>query len=303
METTAPGTCPFPAGTRASRLQAWLGLLLAALFLSGCSTTRLAYNQLDRISFWYLKGYFELDRNQERDLRARIDRHLEWHRETQLPRYAAFAADLERDSAGPLSAEYFALRAAELEVFWRDFMEQLTPEAAVFLATLSDDQIEAMFRKIDENHADLERDYAGETGPIRREQRAQAISRSVSRVTGRLTPEQLALIRSYSDRLNDLSIPWLERRRHWQQEFRAALALRDDLEAFEARLHPLLVDPDRDDPPEYRRLVELNQQLIYAMLAELSSELTPRQRDRVQRRIGGFARDFEMLAAASIGTR
>ena len=273
-----------------------LGLAVLLLALAGCSGTRSVYNQLDWLVVWQVKKYFELDDTQEQDLRERLSRQLAWHRETQLPRYAALSENLAQVLAEEPGPEYFAARFAETQVFWADFMGHAAPDAAAFLAGLSDAQVGQLFENIDENNHELAEEYSGDTTAIRTARREQAIVRSVSRLTGRLNGPQKALVRDYSGRMHDLSQSWLERRRDWQEELQAALALRDDTIELERRLGPLLVDPDRNDPPDYRALVEENQQVVFEMLAALSVELTPRQRERFQKRLLDYARDFRLLA-------
>lgn len=274
----------------------WPVLLALLALLAGCSGTRVVYNQLDWLVTWQVKKYFELDQAQEQDLRERVARQLAWHRETQLPRYAALSEDLGAALAGDPGPQYFAERFAEVQVFWVDFMSHAVPDAAAVLATLSDAQVEQLFGNIEENNRELAEEYSGDTATIRREQRERAIIRSVSRLTGRLSSAQQALVRDYSGRMHDLSQDWLERRRDWQDEFRAALDVCDNTIELERRLGPLLVDPDRNDPPEYRALVEDNQQVVFEMLAALSAGLTPRQRERFRKRLLNFARDFRLLA-------
>jgi hypothetical protein len=274
----------------------WLGLLLLLLAIAACSGTRVVYNQLDWLVVWQVKKYFDLDEAQEQDLRERVGRQLAWHRETQLPRYAALSEDLGHALAVEPGPEYFAGILAGTQVFWADFMGHAVPDAAAFLAGLSDAQVEQLFEKIEENNRELAEEYAGDTAAIRRDRRERAIIRSVSRLTGRLNGPQQALVRDYSGRMHDLSLAWLDRRRDWQQEFRAALEIRDNTIELERRLAPLLLDPDRNDPPAYRLLVEENQQVVFEMLSALSAELTPRQRDRFQKRLLGYARDFRLLA-------
>lgn len=276
-----------------------LALALLLLALAGCSGTRVVYNQLDWLVVWQVKKYFELDDGQEQDLRERVARQLAWHRETQLPRYAALSEDLGRALAGDPGPDYFAARFVDVQAFWVDFMGHAVPDAAAFLAGLSDAQVEQLFENIEENNRELAEEYSGDTAAIRRVRRERAIIRSVSRLTGRLSGQQQALVRGYSGRMHDLSEDWLDRRRDWQQELRSALDIRDNTMELERRLAPLLVDPDRNDPPEYRALVEENQQVVFEMLAALSAGLSPRQRDRFQKRLLNYARDFRLLAGVT----
>ena len=73
--------------------------------MAGCSATRLVYNQLDWGIVWYLNGFFSLEEEQEEELRAAVTRNLEWHRQTQLPKYAQFCRELDAELANGVTPE------------------------------------------------------------------------------------------------------------------------------------------------------------------------------------------------------
>ena len=95
----------------------------------------------------------------------------------------------------------------------------------------------------------------------------------------------------------DNSEEWLKGRRAWQEDFRALLLERPPQAEFEARLLAISIDPNYVDSPEYRAKVEANQRIVLALMADIIASLDAKQLDRLQRRLNGFARDFDALAA------
>ena len=109
------------------RRKTWLVIILGIL-LAGCSATRLLYNQLDWGIVWYLNGFFSLTGEQKDALRESVERNLEWHRKTQLPKYAEFARALDRDIAGEVTVELLDRRNKEIISFWDEFVLQTVPD-------------------------------------------------------------------------------------------------------------------------------------------------------------------------------
>ena len=66
-----------------------LMLLLTALNLSGCSTTRLAYNNAPTLAYWWLDAYFDFDSSQSLRMRNDLQSLQDWHRQEKLPAVVA----------------------------------------------------------------------------------------------------------------------------------------------------------------------------------------------------------------------
>ncbi|MFW2405019.1 MAG: DUF6279 family lipoprotein, partial [Gammaproteobacteria bacterium] len=269
---------------------------ILCLFLSACSTTRFAYNQLDWIIVWYLNGYFSLDDAQEADLRDAVQRNLEWHRRNQLPKYAAFARQVDRDIAGSVTPELLELRLDQAVEFWDAALDQMLPDVSAFFLTLSDEQIDEFIANLEDNNEELWDDYGGETLEERLKRRERAAYKGFKRVFGRLNDDQKALIRSYMVNMHDVSEYWIESRRRWQLDFRDLMIDRPAEPAFSERLSALMLDPNRTDDPGYREKVDENKRTFMDMTAALIGILTDKQRERFSEKMKSFARDFETLS-------
>lgn len=268
--------------------------MLAVVLLGGC-VIRVAYNQLDWLALWYMEDYFELDASQEQLARDMIGRTLGWHRETQLPQYASLTRSLLAGTRPPVDPEFLAARYADVVTLWDGFLGQLTPDLAVLLRSLSDEQVKALFSRLARDNAELAEDFSGDTAAERRAKQDKSIIRAFRRFTGRLTPAQEVLIRTRTARFHDLSAEWLARRATWQAEFRRLLEGRRNDPAFEQRLGELLLNPDQFDGPGYRELVEENRRASFVLVAVVLDSLSAGQRRHLDGRLTTFAEDFEAL--------
>ena len=278
------------------RLKSWLVFVLCIL-LAGCSATRLIYNQLDWGIVWYLNGFFSLDDEQEAELRAAVERNMEWHRTTQLPKYARFCRELDREFAGEVTPEMLERRYDQMMGFWDEFTVHAVPDVAAFFALLDQDQIDEFLENLEDDNSELWDEYAGETPEVRLKRRERAAIKNTRRVIGRLDDTQEALIRAYMANMIDVAAEWMEGRRVWQAEFIALIRLRPPEPEFSERLTRLMIDPNQFDAPAYRRKVEQNRGTVLEMITALIGKMNEEQHARLSKRLRRYARDFEILSA------
>ncbi len=285
------------AGHPGSRWKRIAIVLLASLVLSGC-VTRMAYGQLDWLTRWYVNSYFDLNDSQDRLAREIIGRNLAWHRATQLPQYAAHVRELRAGlGGGPVTAEFIAQQYATTLVIWDESLRHTSPDVALLLQSLSDTQVSEFFDELAERNAELVEEYSGRAPEARRRKQDRSIIRAFRWFTGPLASDQESVVRTYTAGMHDLAEQWLERRAAWQSALRELLLTRSAPD-FEARLAQLLLDPNQFDSAEYRQLVAANRQIAFAMVAEVLSSLSPKQRKHLDDRLARLVADFEELARA-----
>ena len=282
-----------PPGSRWKRIAV---VLLATLVLSGC-VTRMAYGQLDWLTRWYVNSYFDLNDSQDRLAREIIGRNLAWHRATQLPQYATHVRELRAGLGAPVTAESIAQQYATTLVIWDESLRRMSPDMALLLQSLSDVQVSEFFDQLAERNAELIEEYSGSAPEARRQKQDRSIVRAFRWFTGSLSRDQVAVVKSYTAGMHDLTEQWLGRRVVWQSALRELLVSRSAPD-FEARLAQLLLDPNQFDSMEYRQLVAANRQIAFAMVTEILSSLSPKQRKHLDDRLARLATDFEELARA-----
>jgi len=274
----------------------WPVLLLCVL-LTGCSATRVVYNQLDWLLVWYIGDFFTLDDAQEDWLEAAVESNLEWHRHDQLPKYARLLRAINRDfSAGVVTLEMVERHNAQLLVLWDEFIVHTTPEVTAFFQTLNQAQIDEFIDNLEESNQELWEDFAGKTPQDRQKSRQKSAIKGLERVFGRLSGEQKDLVRSYLSSMHDVSLEWMAGRRQWQQDFRDLVVERPPEPAFSDRMMVLMLEPNRNDNPEYRRRVDENHRTMWSLIVALSTELSDKQRAKFSKNLATFSRNFEILA-------
>jgi hypothetical protein len=287
-----------PAGRAWAAWWSWLRLtatgVLAVLLLGGC-VVRVVYNQLDWLALWYVEDYFDLDPAQEEQARQMIGRTISWHRETQLPRYAALTRTVLNGMDPPVEPAFLGARYSEVVGLWDELLRQVAPDFAGLLQSLSDEQVDELFENLAEENRDLAEDFSGVSREERRAKQDKAIIKAFKRFTGKLSPEQEILVRTRTSRLHDLSADWLKRREAWQQEFRAVMAGRKSDPQFAGRIADLLLNPNQFDSAGYRQLVLENQQLSFGLVAAVLTSLSRKQADHLRNHLETYADDFDAL--------
>jgi len=273
-------------------------VLLLCIFLAGCSATRVVYNQIDWILVWYISDYFTLEDEQEDLLKESVERNMEWHRYDQLPKYAQLLSEIEHDvSSGAVTIDMMERFYAQFIALWDEFLVQTMPDVTAFFRTLSQEQIDEFIGNLEESNQELWEEYAGKTPEERQKSRQDGAIKGFERAFGGLSNEQKELVRSYQSTLHDVSREWMVGRRQWQQDFRDLVVERPPEPEFSDRMLELMLEPNRNDTPEYRQLVDENRLTMMTMTMALSAELTDKQRNKFSKRLNKLIRNFEILAA------
>lgn len=291
---------PLPTGVSIQR--AFLVLLLT-LSLSGCGV-RFLYSQLDWLIPWQLRDYVSLDGEQQSILGALVSERLDWHCQTQLPRYAEWLRQVESDlRSQQVSVDWLAERAGEAEAFWAALMRELSIDASVILGEATDAQLQELFDNLDARTREQMDQFVNRPDAVLIQERAERMEQRLRRWFGPMNAAQRARIASWSEDLGLFANDWLENRGRWQARLRHALIeARARPETLQPALEALLVHPESAWSPEYVELLARQSEAIWILLADLYDLSTARQRMRLLNRVDGLARDFERLSCPVGGT-
>lgn len=235
-------------------MRPFVSLLLVALLAaaSGCSTVKLAYNHADRIVAWMADDYLDLNREQEEGARVLIERFHAWHRRTQLPDYARLLETADRRLAQGLSAADVEWARAAVRSRYQTMASRAHPDIVRLLATLSDAQVAALERKLEEGNREWMEEHGAALGPQQqRRLRAKRLQQQIERWTGSLSAEQSERLAALSYEIPLVTDAALRYRLRRQRDFLALLRARDDVPELQRRLQQWLLDWDRSRAPEY----------------------------------------------------
>ena len=265
---------------------------LALVLLSGCSVTRVAYNNADVFLRWQANSYFDFQGEQSEELDRSLAAFLAWHRAKALPKYvpigeAAAARMLRGVMREDLEWSYDAVRDRI-----REALGAAAGEVAALLDRLSAEQIGHLERRLVEENRKFAKEQVQGSVEQRQERR---VKRNVERFEewfGSLSDAQLERVRRYSARA-PLSAELREHdRKRRQAEFVAMLRAREAtrrlarwVQDWEAGREPAYVEASRATHAEY---VDL--------LLDLDRTLSAEQREHAARRLQRYAGLFESLS-------
>lgn len=271
-------------------------IVLFSVMLSGCGV-RFVYNQLDWLIPWYLEDYVELNGDQEALFEKRLNAYLAWHRTDQLPQYAAFLQQVADRAETGLTHEDIAEIEVQTEAFAQSLMDRMLNDLIDLLATASDEQIDQLFKRLEQDNQEYRREYIDVSTDKQLKQRYKEVINYAERWTGNLSAQQKKQINDWITQF-ELMGPEIESARlTWQQEFRRVLELRGDRKAYEAAFKKLISNPDFGRSPELKRKLAHNSELAVALYLKLDKTLSQRQRQHMVNKLRSYADDFQLLSA------
>jgi hypothetical protein len=277
------------------RLWIRITLALLACSLAGCSLLY-SYNNIDRYIRWTLDDYITWESPQENQLRSRLTAQLEWHKETQLPRYRNWLEATDRMLDNDVDVAQLSAAADQLELFWQDTAAHLETDIRTQLTLLSDEQVRDMIAVMRDKQADLESEYQEMTLADLIKKRKREMKKTIKYWLGTLDPEQIALIDTWAEQMPDGRTHWLNNRRQWTDTFERALQRRTDPESFAADIHVLFVTPEENWPPASRELTQRNREAALRLLADVHNLRTLRQREAERKRVAQWQAHLDKLA-------
>lgn len=267
-------------------------VLLALTFLSGCSVTRLAYNNADVFLRWQANHYFDFEGGQSEDLDRSLAAFLAWHRANALPQYARLADEAAARVARGIRPQdlewsYDAVRAQV-----REALGAAAAEAAGLLDRLSAEQILHFEKRLAESNREFAKEQIQGTMEERHKRRVKRNIERLEEWFGPLSEAQAARVERYSERA-PFSAELRDRdRRRRQAEFLAMLRARE----AKQRLVPWVQDWEAGREPAYVEASNATHAAYVELLLEIDRSLAAEQREHLATRLKRFAGLFESMA-------
>lgn len=274
----------------------WAALYGLALGLAGCGLG-IVYPRLDTVVAFYVQGLVTLDEAQAESLKRTLSGNLEWHRRSELSRYAAFLRDVAEVIEGDAGPDDWVEASRRTEAYFRDVFEQAAPGYTALAATFTDAQVSELLASLEREDEETWREFAQRTPAERDARREKSLVRAVERFTGPLTAAQRAGVRAHVAGSPSFMPEWRESRRLWREALAETLARRGAGAEFEARMFVLIARPDELWTPQYRAAVEQRRVSLAALMATIDASLTPRQRAAARRQLLALADEVQRLAA------
>jgi hypothetical protein len=164
------------------------------------------------------------------------------------------------------------------------------------LASLSDEQVGALARRLNENNEELAKEERERSLEENRAAWQKETAKRFSRFSGRLNDAQNAYLAEQSARYLPDTVLWAEYRARWQADLLKLLGLRHDRERFAAGFRELAANRERYYGTELTRVWENNEALAADATAWLINSLSPAQRERFYERLAELSTDLKNIA-------
>ncbi|MFC1533531.1 DUF6279 family lipoprotein [Thermodesulfobacteriota bacterium] len=236
-----------------------LCVILSLLLLAGLNCSRytfsMIYNQIDYLLYLEVDKYFALDEKQKEFVKQKLASLLEWNKETALPRYREILIYMKNSEENGITVEninyIYNMFDKEIDII----MEKTALDAAEFVLTLNDEQIENFQKEVIKHRQEEEEKYASHSkDPV--ERRTQSRTRFLSRFYGEFSTEQIEEIKGY---LINNNCPRYDRREYQdieQNRFIDLINKRADKATVSGFIKNWLTRKDISLPDSYREKLQ-----------------------------------------------
>ena len=271
--------------------------ILLAIFLTGCSSTSLVYNNANWLVRGKIDDYFSLTDRQQQQLKRDLDNVLQWHRHEELAKYSQVLTQFNQTFSDGLTS-------VELDFF----MEQLFAarlrlanasinSANDFLSTITATQIDYFDQAFRDKHTKAAKKVDLSSAENRDENYAELVEK-LEEWLGDFDEQQLKQIRTISDARPDHRQFWFNQKVSRHQRLLDLLIDKPEPEEIEQYLHDRYIVLDRGDEQTQSIRLQSKNYWRQAML-KIDKIITLQQRKYMMNRIADYASDFNALSKQS----
>ena len=271
-------------------------VVVAAVLMTGCSSTKLAYRYADWGIIWWVEDYIPMTSEQEARLEQDILALRDWHCSTELPRYSEWLTQLQQDvRSASLGQTRVSYHQEQLFSFFAPLADQAKPAATRLLSSLSDEQVQALADNMAENQAEKEEEFLAGDREQTRQARAERTMERVERWLGDLNDTQTDTVEQWSDARGRQTEIWLEGRRNWQQALLEALERRNEAD-FAEKIDYLIDNNEEVRGPRYQQMMAESQEAMAGLMTDLLQEADQDQLNHLLDRASSLRTDLNILA-------
>ena len=130
-------------------------LLILLVSISGC-THRMAYKNADFLVAWRVDDYFDLTRKQKQFVKNRVNYHLAWHQENELPRYIQFIENTKVAVSDGIKHQELQWFYSEFQSIRSTLVNRMLEDATVLISSLDDGQVAYLKNYFQDKREELE---------------------------------------------------------------------------------------------------------------------------------------------------
>ena len=290
---------PHQSTSRFLKLRHIIGVLLAVLLLSGCSAVKLAYHNAPELSYWWLDSYLDFTPAQSSRVRSDLTALQSWHRQHELPLYAATLEKLQAMAGASVSAGQLCAVAEELRPRLQALLDSVEPMVLAISPTLTMAQMAHLTQQFDKRAEKWRQDWLAGTALERRERRLKQLLERAEPFYGRIDKAQRALLQNaVADSLFDADLNHREALRRQQdtlQTLRRVQGRKPDEPGVRVEMRGLIERAMSSPDTEYRNYASRMQLETCTTLAALHNSSTAEQRRHLMEALKDYESDARAL--------
>ncbi|MDZ7937991.1 MAG: DUF6279 family lipoprotein [Rhodoferax sp.] len=197
LAPSAVGVEKYPP--RQQRLGHWfaiIGLLLGASLLTGCSATRLAYNNAPDLLYWWSDGFFDWDQPQSTRLRNDLPDLLQWHRAQELPGVVATLHAVQTAALQDIQTDQVCALSVYVQQRLQAVLDRALPTAAAIAPNLSAAQLTHLELALDKRSREWREEWLDDPPAEREDRRLKKMVARAEEFYGRISPAQRDQLRA-----------------------------------------------------------------------------------------------------------
>lgn len=270
--------------------------LTTLLLLSACGV-KTVYNNLDWVLEGMVEDYVSLTETQELDVEKHVAFIMKWHRETQLTVYIEDLKKIKGYTHKGLDDASTELIFDTLLKRWEGLKGQFAPAMADVLLTLSPQQIEELFIRLNEQNKETDEEYKETSDEEKNVKSGETLISNFEDWLGPLNAEQEQMLKSWPQRFKSAHEDRTVFRKKWQAALKQVIESDLEKEIKREQLQALILKPDKYQTDEHKQKLIYNSKQIKEMVLTLDQTITEEQRAHLGEEIDYYIVNFEELAA------
>jgi len=269
-------------------------IVTLVVMVTSCSIKTM-YKQLDYFIPSYVEGMVSLDSMLEKKVDQRTLALINWHRNTQLEKYATWLGVIQRDANQQLTEEKILQHFATLNGFWQSLSLKLNEEMVTLLPLLNSEQREELFSNIEDNNDEFREDSVAIDNDERIEKYTDRMMDIYESWLGNLTNEQENTVKLAATQMRVTSELRLKRRLQWQQSIKRILETSDSKIQKVASLEKYFISFNKKDNVALNTADKTNKEIIARLTLQIVHSMTSEQNTHFVSKTNDYIRMFTEL--------
>ncbi len=279
-------------------------VLIMLLFLTGCSSVKLAYSSSPALIQYQLDSYLDLNDAQEATLKEQLQKFKAWHEQNALPVYAQTlkAWRVELKTGKQFTVDDILQKQAVLEEALMAMGAQAAVRLAPVLVTLTPEQRRRLSQEFAEKNAEYQEEQVkvAMTQKGQKERLEEVIDRYEDWL-GDLTLAQKQLIKTWLDNRGRMVALWAQERMARQEALLDLIQESQDhgsAERAAQALQAYFVSLSNYRVADIQKLSVERRVQLAQLTASILNSMIPAQRRMLEAKLTDYANDFIELASA-----